>query len=74
MSLILRESWKKEMLEKIQEPDFEYTTALPLAAKWLILQLSEKKLAFRIFNLGCGVKRFTRRTDACPKCHGTGRI
>lgn len=74
MNLRLNENWKQEMLKKIQEPDFEYTTALTLAAKWIILQLSDKKYAFRVMNIGAGVKRITRRTDACPKCHGTGRV
>ena len=74
MSIILRDDWKKKMLNRILDSEFDYTTSLPMVAKWLVIELSKKKLAFRMFNLGCGVRRFTRRTDACPKCHGTGRI
>jgi hypothetical protein len=62
------------MWKRIQDPNFEYRTALPLAAKWLILELSSRKFPFKVVELGAGVKLITRKTDICPKCNGTGRI
>ena len=41
--------------------------------QWLILQLTEADIPFRLIQLGAGVKRVTTETDQCPKCHGTGK-
>ena len=71
---ILCETWKQEMKEKIRDPEFEFTTELPIAARYLILLLEYNKYAFKIMNLGSGIKKITRKTDTCPKCHGTGRV
>ena len=75
MTVILKDSWKAEMMERIENGTFgEYRTAIPVAATWLVLQLSARKIPFRVMNLGAGVKLITTKTDTCPKCKGTGRI
>jgi len=43
------------------------------AAQWLIKYMTGKGVAFKVLNLGAGVKRITTDTDVCPKCKGTGR-
>ena len=70
---ILREDWKKSMLMEIYKPEFEIRTAVNIASTWLVMELSNRGLDYRIMNIGAGVKLITRKTDICPKCHGTGR-
>lgn len=72
--LVLKEEWKDQMLKAIFSPDFEYTTGINIAAKFLIYILDENKLPFRVLNLGVGTNKITRKVDTCPKCHGTGKI
>ncbi len=44
-------------------------------AKWLIKLLATKGIAYRVINLGAGIKRIiTVDFDTCPKCNGTGRV
>lgn len=75
MALILRDSWKKEMMIKISlGENIEYTSGYNIAIKFLALKLAEMHIPFRIMNLGAGVKKITTKVDTCPKCHGTGKI
>ena len=71
---ILRNDWKAAMLDRIGDSQFEIRVSIPIAATWLVTQLSDRQLDYRIVNLGAGVKLITRRTDICPKCHGTGKV
>lgn len=34
----------------------------------VIMELSERGIPFKIYNLGCGVTRITTKTDICPCC------
>lgn len=43
------------------------------AIQWLVLELTNRNIPFRVIQLGAGVKRVTTDTEQCPKCHGTGR-
>jgi hypothetical protein len=74
MARILRNDWKTNMLNMIDNPNFEFKTSISIATTWLVIQLSDRNLDYRIINLGAGVKLITRKTDICPKCHGTGKI
>lgn len=75
MALILRESWKNEMISRIsQGEEIEYTSAIGIAIRFLVLELTRRNVPFRIMNLGAGVKKITTKVDTCPKCHGTGKV
>lgn len=54
--------------EKIDE-----TISYNPAAQWLICLLAQKNIAFKVIQLGGGVKRITTDVHTCPKCNGTGR-
>ncbi len=43
------------------------------AAQWLIEWLANRRIGFKVINLGAGVRRITTYTEVCPKCNGTGR-
>ena len=71
---ILREEWKANVLTLMRNPEFEIKISVPIAAAWLVTELSDRGLDYRIINLGAGVKLITRKTNICPKCHGTGKV
>jgi hypothetical protein len=48
-------------MEKIKEKAY-------LAAQALIEWMSKNNIAFKVYNLGAGVKRITSDTDICPCC------
>jgi hypothetical protein len=52
---------------------FKRTTAIAQAKRYVVLQLAQRNIPFRVINLGCGVTTITTETDTCPKCGGTGR-
>jgi hypothetical protein len=43
------------------------------AIQWLICQLADQNIAFKVIQLGAGVKRVTTKANVCPKCNGTGK-
>ena len=70
----LSEDWKSSIRDKLDRSSkIDITTQHNLSAKWLICELSKRELAFKVINLGAGVKRVTTDTEVCPKCNGTGR-
>jgi len=71
---ILNDKWKEKILKLLDDPKFELRTDIPVAAAWLVMTLSGKGIPFRVINLGAGAKLITCKTDACPKCRGTGRV
>jgi len=72
--IILREDWKAKMLDTMGDSQFEIKTNVSIALAWVVTKLSDRGLDYRIINLGAGVKLITRKTNTCPKCHGTGKI
>ena len=70
----LTNEWITKMESRLNDPNFEYRTAIALAAQWVVLYLSKRGRPFRVENLGAGVKLITTKVDICPKYHGTGRI
>lgn len=81
MAMRLNESWKRQQIELVDnwkkaegnKPVITLDTEFSLAAKWMILFLTECNIPFKVIQLGAGVKRITTDVDVCPKCHGTGR-
>ncbi len=69
MAKIISPSWKANILEQIQKPDFTSTISFNPAAQWLIVQLDNHKIPFRIISLGAGVKKIIRDDGVCPHCH-----
>jgi hypothetical protein len=47
------------------------TLSFTKCAQWLIETLTHFNIDFKIYNLGCGVKRITTVTDVCPCCKKT---
>ena len=75
MAKQIKLAWKENCLDELNKTgSIDKTISFNKASQWLILTLTEKNIAFRVFNLGAGVKRITTATDWCPKCKGTGRI
>jgi len=52
---------------------FERVLRFNRATQWLVEYLTVKGVAFKVINLGAGVKRITTDTSVCPKCNGTGK-
>lgn len=80
MTKRLNPKWKDEQLQKIQDfindkiPTACWTLTDPLARKWLVYQLVNKKIAFKSINHGSGVWTITTDVDIYPKCGGAGRV
>jgi hypothetical protein len=61
--------WMAEMESQIlQEKVVDQTLTDNVCAKWLVAKLSRYGKPFKVYNLGCGVKRITTDTDTCPCC------
>jgi hypothetical protein len=71
---MLNPDWCKEMKEKIESGQpLTYRTRSIQGLRFIILELNDRNIPFRIINLGAGIKIITTKTDICPKCKGTGR-
>ena len=67
-------TWRTDILELLDAGQpIDRTISFNKATQWLIMTLSQRGVAFKLINLGAGVKRITTETDVCPKCNGTGR-
>jgi len=53
--------------------EIDETISYNPAVQWLICLLAQKNIAFKVIQLGAGVKRVTTDVHICPKCNGTGR-
>ena len=74
MRVNLPPAWRNKVLDEIYREDFVVRTEYVAAAQWVVLRLLERKLPYRIINLGAGIKEITTKVDTCPKCHGTGKV
>lgn len=80
---VVLESFKEEMRAKIKDIKEKYAHA-PLigvftsdakkSLSWLIWELSNAEIPFKVRDIGGGVKRLTTDLCECPRCGGTGRI
>ena len=74
MAQAVRAEWKLNRLRELDNGTFKsITISYNPASKWLIEQLASRNVAFKVINLGCGVKKITTDTNVCSKCGGTGR-
>ena len=72
--MMVREGFKEEQKKKLAEgKPIDHITGEPIVAKWMVCWLSNNGKAFKVIDLGAGVKRITTDVDVCPKCNGTGR-
>ncbi|MHB8123134.1 MAG: hypothetical protein ACYDG4_13370 [Desulfuromonadaceae bacterium] len=61
--------WQAEMESKIlQDSPIDTTQTFLPCIQWLIMKLSKYGVAYRLYNLGAGVKRVTTDTSTCPCC------
>ncbi len=67
--MALRDSWKKEMGDKIlaHEP-IEYTSNFKPCIQFLVMKLGSSGTPYKLYNLGVGVTKITTTTDTCPCC------
>jgi len=78
MSVRLNPIWmesQRDLISKCRPSEgkhYEIVCTDNRASKFVIATLSSG-YAFKVINLGAGVKKITTRTDTCPKCGGTGK-
>lgn len=65
--------WHQEVLEKYLRNGgvIEEVVSSLKSAQGLVECLAKRGIAFKIINLGAGVKRITNLMETCPKCNGT---
>ena len=85
MAMRLSKSWRRERMAEIEEHlvgveqpggtplPINLVLSLPVTKKWMVIQLTNAGIPFKMINLGAGVVRITTNTEVCPKCGGTGR-
>lgn len=72
-------NWIKRIVREYKESknkeDFKLDEVLSYnpATQWLVSYLTKNGVAYKIINLGAGVKRITTDVKVCSKCNGTGR-
>lgn len=74
--LRINPAWKKETEEKIARANprrgdrdhFAITLAWSQSIQWVIMELDQREIPFRVYSLGAGVKKITTDTDCCPCC------
>lgn len=57
-----------DLRNKIEFGNVDITTKYNNWAQFVILELSDANLPFKVINLGAGVKRITTETEVCPMC------
>lgn len=73
MTSRINRRWLAEMQRQIDAGDrIDQVLPFPPSARSLIAALAAKGRAFKVVNLGAGVKRVTTDVGVCPKCNGTG--
>lgn len=68
--------WKEDVrakLDKANQVTFNQMVTCSKTTKWLVSEMVNRKISFKIINHGGGVKTITTDVDVCPKCGGTGR-
>lgn len=71
---MINNKWQKEIISKCEKNlEIDEIISFNKATQWLISYLAERKIAFKVINLGAGVKRITTNVNICPKCSGTGK-
>jgi hypothetical protein len=76
--------WQKKVSNEIEDhldklasgyapKHIDETSSFNAGIQWLVFLLSQKGIAFKLIQIGAGVKRITTNVTTCPKCNGTGR-
>lgn len=66
---VVNDLWQNAICKKLeQHQEIDETISFNKAAQYLITLLSHFNRPFKVYNLGCGVKRITTITDQCPCC------
>jgi hypothetical protein len=78
MSVRLSTAWMSAELERMKKfqrdhTDYEIVLSLAPAIKWVIGNLVDANIPFKLIRYGAGVTKITTKTDVCPKCGGLGR-
>jgi hypothetical protein len=79
MGMRINPKWEDKVRDEIEAyvagrtTHFEQTTSCTPAAQLVIGLLAKKGIAFKVVQLGSGVKRVTTDVAICPKCNGTGK-
>jgi len=69
MGLRVNPNWLSEKLHTLDYTgELDVTVSYNKAAQSLIEALSRRDKAFKVYNLGAGVKRITTDTEVCPCC------
>ena len=69
MATRVNPAWLKKYIGEYNETGrVDVTTDFIGAAQALIVFLSNKNVAFEVYNIGAGVKRITTETKKCPCC------
>lgn len=67
--LIVNPSWMEKMSTLLNRgAKIDEIVSFNKSKQWLIIQLSERCLPFKVYNLGAGVCRITTDTTTCPCC------
>ena len=63
-------AWQKEIMSNLETDGYlDFTSSYNASIQWLIQELSERKIPFKLHQLGAGVKRvITKDIDTCPCC------
>jgi len=65
----INQKWAEAIREKLaMRAHLDVSLSFRPAAKWLVLELTEKDIPFKVYQLGLGVVRITTETNVCPCC------
>lgn len=78
MAIRVNPKWLKLHTDAFKQANIDGTvysvlTDYATGSSKLALALARLDIAFKVDNLGAGVKRISNATDICPKCKGTGK-
>lgn len=78
MAVRINPKWLEEQINAFKQANmdgrvYSVVTNFATGASHLALALARLNIAFKVDNLGAGVKRISNATDICPKCKGTGK-
>jgi len=84
MGMRINPEWQDKVRSEIDEylgkrasgyapKHIDETSSFLVCTQWLVCLLSKKGIAFKVVQLGAGVKRVTTDVETCLKCNGTGK-
>lgn len=78
MTMRMNPAWAAEQRAAMGEylahqVPYTITSHVPQVTKWLIAELVERNISYKLIKRGAGVTTITTDTNICPKCGGTGK-